>query len=347
MKIVLATVQVPFIAGGAEILSASLQRELRARGHEAEIVTTPFKWHPPERILDCMLMGRLVDVTEVNGQQIDRVIALKFPAYYLEHPNKVCWLMHQHRQAYDLFETVHGDLHQTEQGRKVAAEIRRWDNVLLPKSREIYAISRTVTDRLLRYNGIAGTPLYHPPANFERYRCDASQGYVLYPGRFDAIKRQHLLVEAMARVKSPIRAVLIGNMSGIYGDAVQARIAELGLKGRVECLGVVDEDRKRDLYAHAIAVYNGVYNEDYGYLTLEAFFAGKPVVTHTDSGGPLEFVRDGENGFVTAPDSDEIAARLDLLYGEPSLARALGNCGRETIDSNGVCWDTVVEKLLA
>jgi glycosyltransferase involved in cell wall biosynthesis len=347
MKIALATVKVPFITGGAEILSSSLQRELRARGHEAEIVTIPFKWYPPKRILDCMLMGRLVDMTEVNGQQIDRVIALKFPAYYLDHPNKVCWLMHQHRQAYDLFETVYGDLHQTEEGRKVAAEIRRWDNVLLPKSRGIYAISRTVTDRLQRYNGIVGMPLYHPPVNYERYRCSASKGYVLYPGRFDPIKRQHLLVEAMARVKSPIRAVLIGNMSGVYGDAVQTRVAELGLQGRVECLGVVDEERKLDLYAHALAIYNGVYDEDYGYLTLEAFFADKPVVTHADSGGPLEFVRDGENGFVTAPDADEIAARLDLLHGEPSLACALGKRGRQTVDSQGVSWDNVVEQLLA
>ena len=347
MKIALATVQVPFIAGGAEIHASSLQRELRARGHEVDIVAIPFKWYPPERILDCMLMARLVDLTEVNGQRIDRVIALKFPAYYLEHPNKVCWLLHQHRQAYDLFDTAYGDLHQSQQGRDVAAEIQRWDNELLPQSRGIYSNSRTVADRLLRYNGIDSKPLYHPPVNYERYRCGASKGYVLYPGRFDPIKRQHLLIEAMARVKSPIRAVLIGNMSGAYGDAVQARIVELGLQGRVECLGLVDEDRKLDLYAHALAVYNGVYDEDYGYLTLEAFFAEKPVVTHADSGGPLEFVQDGENGFVTPPDADEIAARLDLLYGEPSRACALGKCGRQTIRSQGVRWDNVLEHLLA
>jgi glycosyltransferase involved in cell wall biosynthesis len=347
MRIAIATVQVPFITGGAEILATSLQRELRARGHEAEIVTTPFKWYPPERILDCMLMGRLVDVTEVNGQRIDRVIALKFPVYYLDHPDKVCWILHQHRQAYDLFETEYGDLHQSERGRKVADEIRRWDNVLLPKSRGIFAISRTVTDRLRRYNGITGTPLYHPPVNFERYHCAASQGYVLYPGRFDAIKRQHLLVEAMARVKSPIRAVFIGNMSGVYGNALQKRIAELGLQGRVDCLGAVDEDRKIDLYAHALAIYNGVYDEDYGYLTLEAFFASKPVITHMDSGGPMEFVRDEENGFVTRPDAEEIAARLDLLYGQPSLARVLGERGRLAIDAMGISWENVAEHLLA
>ena len=127
MKIAIATVQVPFIRGGAEILADSLQRELRARGFEADIVTIPFKWYPPERLLDCMMMARLTDLTEVNGQRIDRVIALKFPAYYVEHPDKVCWLLHQHRQAYDLFGTEYGDLHHTEAGRNVTTEIRRWD----------------------------------------------------------------------------------------------------------------------------------------------------------------------------------------------------------------------------
>jgi glycosyltransferase involved in cell wall biosynthesis len=151
----------------------------------------------------------------------------------------------------------------------------------------------------------------------------------------------------MARVKSPIRAVFIGNMSGVYGNALQKRIAELGLQGRVDCLGAVDEDRKIDLYAHALAIYNGVYDEDYGYLTLEAFFASKPVITHMDSGGPMEFVRDEENGFVTRPDAEEIAARLDLLYGQPSLARVLGERGRLAIDAMGISWENVAEHLLA
>ena len=32
--------------GGAEIFSDTLVDELRARGHEAEIVSVPFKWYP-------------------------------------------------------------------------------------------------------------------------------------------------------------------------------------------------------------------------------------------------------------------------------------------------------------
>ena len=80
MKIVITTVQIPFITGGAEVLASALRDQIRQRGHEAEIVALPFKWYPPKRILGCMLGARLVDLTEVNGTPIDRVIALKFPA---------------------------------------------------------------------------------------------------------------------------------------------------------------------------------------------------------------------------------------------------------------------------
>ena len=110
MRIAIATVQVPFIRGGAEILVDMLRDELKKRGHQVDVITIPFKWYPGETLVNCMMMGRMMDLTEVNGEKIDRVIAMKFPAYYVKHEKKVLWLMHQHRQAYDLWNTKYGDL---------------------------------------------------------------------------------------------------------------------------------------------------------------------------------------------------------------------------------------------
>ena len=347
MRIAIASVQVPFIKGGAEIHASSLRRELLSRGHEVEIVTIPFKWYPPQRILDCMAMGRLLDLTAVNGHKIDKVIALKFPAYYLEHDDKICWILHQHRQAYELFGTPFGDLHHDEDGRRVASEIMRWDNVLLPKSRKLFANSKTVAERLWNYNRIRVEPLYHPPTDYQSYRCDAFEDYVLYPGRFDSIKRQHLLVEALAKTKMPIKMVLIGSTAGIYGERLLRTIATLDCANRIQCLGIVDQEKKLDLYANALAVYNGVYEEDYGYVTLEAFFAGKPVITHRDSGGPLEFVKNGENGYVTAPDPQEIASALDELYCNKTKGAKMGQAGRELLEQIHLDWNTAIERLLS
>src|SRR5215471_15350212 len=110
VRVVVATVRAPFVRGGAEAHAEGLRDALLAAGHEAEIVAVPFKWYPPERITDQMLACRLLDLTESDGVAIDRLIALKFPAYLIPHPAKVLWVLHQHRPAYDLWEHALGDL---------------------------------------------------------------------------------------------------------------------------------------------------------------------------------------------------------------------------------------------
>jgi glycosyltransferase involved in cell wall biosynthesis len=135
-------------------------------------------------------------------------------------------------------------------------------------------------------------------------------------------------------------------MHGAYGDQVRANVSRWGIGDRVHCLGIVDEEQKLDLYARALAVYNGVYDEDYGYLTLEAFHASKPVITHSDSGGPLEFVIDGRNGYITEPDPAEIAATLDRLYADRKRAEELGHNGRRSLSEHDVTWDHVVRRLV-
>lgn len=346
MKVVIATVQVPFTTGGAEIHARSLKNALVARGIEADIVSIPFKWYPPSCLLDMMLTARLVDLSEVNGMPIDRVITLKFPAYYVEHRCKVGWLLHQHRQAYDLFETPFGDLHHDAEGRAVAAEIRRWDCRFLPEHRALFANSRNVRDRLLRYNEIHSDVLYHPPANAERFHSAAYDAFVLAPGRLDSMKRQHRMIEAMAFLPDSVRLVLIGSFDGEYGRAAQEMAERIG-PGRVSFRGLVSEDEKIDLYSRCLAVYNGVYDEDYGYITLEAFLAAKPVIVHPDAGGPLEFVRHEDNGFVLPAEAAAIAECVRTLLASPQTARRVGQNGRQTIDSLGITWDNVIERLLA
>src|SRR5439155_5723513 len=92
MRILIATTQVPFVRGGAEVLAESLRDALLAAGHQAEIAAIPFKWYPPERILDAMLACRLLDLTESSGAAIDALIGIKFPAYLIPHPAKSLWL---------------------------------------------------------------------------------------------------------------------------------------------------------------------------------------------------------------------------------------------------------------
>jgi glycosyltransferase involved in cell wall biosynthesis len=294
-----------------------------------------------------MLMGRLLDIGEVNGSRVDRVIGLKFPAYYAAHPVKVCWILHQHRQAYDLYGTRFTDLWDTEEGRAVAAEIKRWDDYFLPQSKALFANSKTVAARLLRFNNLTAVPLYHPPANAERFTTGPFDSYIFYPGRFDAIKRQHLIFEALALLPEKIQLVLCGQHDSDYGSNLLQAIKASPHGQRVRVLGRISEAQKIELYSNCLAVYNGVFDEDYGYVTLEAFCSGKPVLTHSDSGGPLEFVVHGHNGYVTEPNAHDLAAHIRRLIEKPALAKQMGSNARKTMQLHNISWDYVIENLLA
>jgi glycosyltransferase involved in cell wall biosynthesis len=346
MRVAIATVQVPFISGGAEIHARLLQENLVRRGHEADIITIPFKWYPEETLLDSLRMAALVDLTEVNGETIDAVIALKFPMYALRHPRKTVWLLHQHRQAYDLWGTPYGDLHTMAAGEAAREQIMAADNLALGAARHVYTNSETVSRRLRQFNGIPSTPLYHPPRHHARLHSRSYDDFIFYPSRVDAIKRQALLVQAAARMQSSMKIVMAGGGSRAEMKHVRGLMADLGVQERVELHDRLSEADLLDLYSRCRAVYFGGFHEDYGYVPLEGFFASKPVIVHDDAGGPLEFVRTGENGYVIPPEPDSLAAAMDSLSRDADMAERLGRRGRQDLLDRRMDWDHVIDSLL-
>lgn len=350
MRVVLATVQVLFVQGGAEVLARSLLDALRRAGHEAEIAAIPFKWYPPERMLDNILACRLLDVTETNGKPVDRMIGLKFPAYLMPHPNKVMWLLHQHRQAFEQWDQPISDMIHFQNGREVRDAIRNTDRQFIPEARAVYTIAENVSRRLRNFCGVESTPLYHPPHNPEGFRCHdgPADNYFFFPSRINAAKRQHLAVQGLAHAGGDARLVLCGvGESPEYDEMLQREIDAHGLRSRVDFLGRVTEEEKVDLYARSLGVVYPPLDEDYGYITLEAMLSSKPVITCTDAGGPLEFIRDGVSALVVEPTGEAIGDAMRRLAADREAAAAMGRAGREAYLALNISWDTVIEKLLA
>jgi glycosyltransferase involved in cell wall biosynthesis len=343
-KVLICTTQVPFVAGGAEAHAAGLRDALVAAGCEAEIVALPFKGYPPGEIMKNVLAWRLLDLTESNGAKVDLVIGMKFPAYAAAHPNKVLWVIHQHRAAYNLAGTEYDDLWTQPEGLRVRELIRHCDGEFIPEAKKVFANSRTVAARLLRYNRIESEPLYHPPPRAARLRAGETGDYVFFPSRLESHKRQSLLVEAMRFVRTPVRAVVAG--TGTTFADLRALVKRSGVADRVRLAGFVPEDEIVDLYANALAVCYLPFDEDYGYVSLEAMYAGRALVVAADGGGATEFVEDNETGFLVAPDPREIAARLDALYADRALARRMGARGREKILALGLSWERVAERII-
>ena len=340
MRIAVCRPQVPFSYGGAEIFSDQLVEELQARGHEAELVALPFKWYPGERVLTQAFLWRLLDLSEADGKPIELVIATKFPSYCVRHPNKVVWLLHQFRQAYELDRTELGQFGESAADRATRRAVHRVDRVALGEAKRVFATSRNVAERLERSTGIAADVMPHPPQELA-YRCDEYGDFVLSVGRIDRAKRIDLIVEAVASEPS-LRLVVAGD--GPERKRLEELAAKRGLNGRVTFVGRVDEAGLTDLYARCLAVYYAPFDEDFGMVPYEAFLAEKPVVTTTDAGGPLEIVADRSTGVVCEPRPDSLAAACTWLREHVDDARAFGQAGKRI--AQGVSWESTITRLL-
>ncbi|MBD0275682.1 MAG: glycosyl transferase family 1, partial [Acetobacteraceae bacterium] len=147
MNVLVLSTMVPFVRGGAEELCDHLVRNLRMRrGVEAEAMRIPFTWDPAEGLVEEMLVARSLSI--VNA---DRIIPLKFPAYLAPHPNKVPWLLHQYRQAYDLFDAGQSNIDAGPRGQDLRRMIRTADDEAFREARRIFTRSPTGAGRLRRY----------------------------------------------------------------------------------------------------------------------------------------------------------------------------------------------------
>ena len=334
--------QVPFVHGGAEFLVRSLVSELTRRGYKADRASIPFKWYPKEELLAQAAAWRLIDLSESNGEPIDTVIATKFPTYFVRHPNKVTWLVHQYRAIYDLCGTAYSEFDHTERDVRLRDRLMALDDSALGESKRLFTIARNTTARLARFNGIDAEPLYHPPPLAGKLTPGPYGDYVLSVGRLEATKRVDLIIQALAHVRQ-VRLLVVGE--GPLRAKLEGTARACGVAERVTFAGGLDDEHLARVYSRALAVVFPPYDEDYGYVTLEAFLAHKPVVTTTDAGGPLEFVEDGVNGVVAEPTAEAIGAAIARLAADPARAKSLGDAGYDR--ARTISWDVVIDRLMA
>src|SRR5262245_48145198 len=340
--ILVCEAQVPFVRGGAEYHVRELVRQLVAHGYDAELVSVPFKWYPKSEILAHAAAWRLLDLSESNGRPVDLVIGTKFPTYFVRHPRKVTWLIHQHRALYELAGTPYSDFAHTDEDVALRKDIITLDTKMLRECARLFANSRNTASRAARFNGVHVEALYHPPRLASRLHRGPFGSYVLSVGRLEAVKRVDLAIRAMAHAPSEVSLLIAGD--GTVRPDLELLTETLGLASRVRFLGVVNDDEIIDLYSGALGVIFPPYDEDYGYVTLEAFLSGKPVITTTDAGGPNEFVIDGVNGRVTDPSPESLGDAIRFLSADRSRAAVRGDAGFERARS--VTWTGVIEALV-
>ena len=325
------------------MVARSLVQALREEGHDAAMVLTPQNRFGRQGA--AYLATWLTDVGLGDHKAVDQVISLRYPSYAVRHPNHVVWLNHTMREYYDQWEKFKETL--SWKGRLKEGTRRQLihaaDRYLLTRNvRKVYTQSRTISARLQRWGGIESEPLYPPPPQ-RAYRCEGYGEYIFSISRLAPLKRLSLLIEALAHpAAAGIRCVIAGE--GEEHQALAHAIVTLGLSSRVKLIGRIDDRQMLDHLAKCRAVCFPPHDEDYGFVTVEAFASRKAVVTCTDSGGPAELVSDNVNGKVCAPQPEALAVALRALMDDAAGAERMGQAGLQQVSE--MTWSRAVSRLL-
>jgi len=345
MKIALCSSFVPFIKGGGRNIVEWLQDELVAAGHHVERIYLP-QVDVPDLLLPQMAAYRWIDLTS----SADRIICFRPPAYVIPHPNKILWFIHHFRAYYDLWDTCYRSFPDDQKHRNLRDILHQTDTTVINEARHVFTNSQIVANRLRQFNGIDSEVLYPPVINPERFYCQHFNDEIVYLCRVEHHKRQYLLIQAMAHTRTNVKLRIAGVTSNeSYAEEMREMIRTLALEDRVffDNAWVSEEEKVRLFSTCLAAAYLPLDEDSYGYPSLEASHASKPVLTTTDSGGVLELVKHGYNGFVCEPEPKALAEAMDQLFTDRKNTQEMGCHAMQRITELTISWQHVIGRLLA
>jgi glycosyltransferase involved in cell wall biosynthesis len=342
--IAVVTSSPPFVEGGHLVIARALVTALQEAGHKADLLLTPQNRFGRQGAAYAATW--LTDVGQTaDGRKVDQVVSLRFPSYAVRHPRHVCWLNHTMREYYDLWPRFRDELSGVNRAKE---ELRRRvihaaDRYLLTRNvTKLFVQSDTIRRRFGHWPEVRAEVL-HPPAPPRAYRVEDYEPYLFAVSRFAPLKRMALIVDALAQpAAAGIKAVLAGE--GEELPEVAARVRSAGLEDRVRLTGRLNEAELLDHLARCRAVVFPPFDEDFGFVAVEAFASARPVITCRDSGGPTELVSDGHSGFVVEPTPAAMAAAFRRVIDDRDLAARLGAAGAAV--GARLTWPATLERLL-
>jgi len=179
-----------------------------------------------------------------------------------------------------------------------------------------------------------------------RYGVGPIDPTVLFSGRLVHQKGPDLLMDAIPyvlRFHPHAKFVFAGD--GEMRGGLERRAHQLGVAHATRFLGFQQNGTLANLYKACDAVCVPSRNEPFGIVVLEAWSAGKPVVS-SRNGGPAEFVRHEVNGLKVDPNPNSIAWGLGTLFTNFEWARWMGRNGRHAAERD-FSWDTAADRAMS
>ncbi|MBA2653379.1 MAG: glycosyltransferase family 4 protein [Tatlockia sp.] len=344
MKIALCSSFVPFIYGGARNIVEWLEHTLREAGHQVERIYLP-QADSSELLFQQKMAYRWIDL-----ESADRIICFRPPAHLIPHPNKILWFIHHIRVFYDLWDSPYRECPDDAKHRGIRDALHATDTAALNEAKKIFTNSQIVSDRLKKFNKIDSEVLYPPIFQSERFYSRNYNNEIVYICRLEHHKRQHLLVEAMQYTQTSVCLRLCGaSLNPDYTKGLSENITRLNLeeKVRLDDRWISEEEKIEILSDCLAAAYIPINEDSYGYPSIEASHAAKAILTTTDSGGVLELVEDGLNGYIVEPSPQAIAEAMDKFYLDRENTKIMGSNARARLNQLNISWPHVLERLLA
>lgn len=323
--------------GGAENLYDGLVNALIKKGHKTKKIEVIVDESSFDNILKSYCECFYKDLSDY-----DLVISTKAPTYMVRHPNHISYLLHTIRVFYDMFDKELNP--RNKENQKQRKLIHEFDKYGLDTSRikKHYVIGHAVVNRLNEADSFWNKIEFEviPPAtHISNFKEPLKGEYIFLPGRLHRWKRVDLIIKSMKFVKNDVKLLIAGT-----GED-ESRLKELAKSDkRIEFLGFVSDEKLVDFYSKSLLVPFVPKNEDFGYVTIEAFKSKKPVITCTDSGEPTYYVKDGVNGYVVEPNPKKIADKIDYFIENPNEVKRMGVNGYNSVLD--ITWENAVSKLL-
>ena len=319
------------VTGGAELLYRGLEKAFISRGYDAtriEIVVD-------ESSFEAILQG-YEDFRNLDLNEYDAVLSTKAPSYNIQHENHICYLLHTMRVFYDRFED---EMQKSKNNITRRDKIIAMDSEIFSKIPNILTIGHEISNRLIKYNHIYHSEVLHPPLIEDNFKKSAYQPFAFIPSRLHRWKKIDFLIASWKNVKSDIDLLIAGTGED---RAYFEKLANGD--NRIKFLGNITDEQLVDYYAKALFIPFAPIDEDYGYVTLEAFRSKKMVLTCKDSGEPTNMVINHVNGFVVKRDKKEFAKKVDWIMENQDSARQYGEQGYQLILN--IDWDNTIETFI-
>lgn len=316
--------------------TATLIEALGDAGHEVHDVAVRADLSSHTATLDSYARAYAVDL-----QDYDLVISTAAPTFMASHANHTSFLTGLRRESYQPLLMEPGPERDVRLAHQATVHALDRFGLRPGRIRRHFSRGHGLYRRLRRASAwwatIDAGVLHCPPA-LSGFKPPRAQRHILVAGRHDASSRVELLLDAYRHIPGDTPLLIAGN--GI--DDARLR-ALAGDDARIRFLGAVDDAELIELYADALVVACPSRHATHATAAIEAFKAGKPVLSCTDSGELRSFVGDGDTGYVVDPTVDAVAAGLRSAIDHPSDAAARGRRGTARVAD--VNWERVVDAL--